>query len=162
MNKILLLSIRPQYSEKIFSGEKSTELRRLRPAVEAGDLVLVYTSAPSCEMTGAFLVRAVDDGTPETLWQTVRNSCGLTRQQYDDYFRGSKKAYAIGIERAWRLESPFKLAHIRNRSVQFHPPQSYRYLDPTDLSILFPAVTARGLLPRKRRSMRPRPTTVAG
>ena len=162
MNKILLLSIRPQFSEKIFSGEKSTELRRLRPAVGAGDLVLVYTSAPSCEMTGAFLVRTVDCGTPETLWNTVRGTCGLTRREYDDYYRGSNRAYAIGIERAWRLDSPLKLARIRHRSVRFHPPQSYRYLAPTDLSVLFPEVTARGLLPHKGKNIRHRPKAGTG
>lgn len=146
MNKVLLLSIRPIYSEKIFSGEKRVELRRLRPSVHAGDLVLVYTSSPSCELTGAFVVRGVDASTPEKLWTKVRGACGISRRQYDDYYRGSKKAYGIKIERAWRLDVPLKLACMRKRSARFHPPQSYRYLAPGELGTLMPTLTARGLL----------------
>lgn len=146
MNKVLLLSIRPVYSEKIFSGKKRVELRRLRPAVHKGDLVLVYTSSPSCELTGAFVVGDVESGTPEGLWEKVRRICGVTKAQYDDYYRGSKKAYGIRIERAWRLEAPVKLASLRRRSARFHPPQSYRYFAPDDLDTLMPTLTARGLL----------------
>jgi len=146
MNKILLLSIRPIYSEKIFSGKKRVELRRIRPSVHRGDLVLVYTSSPSCELTGAFVVGAVESATPVRLWAKVRQTCGLTRAQYDDYYRGSKKAYGIRIERSWRLEMPLKLACLRRHSARFHPPQSYRYFTPGDLDILMPTVTAQGLL----------------
>lgn len=146
MNKVLLLSIRPVYSEKIFSGKKHVELRRIRPSVHKGDLVLVYTSSPSCELTGAFLVGAVETGTPTSLWPKVRRVCGLTRSQFDDYYRGTTKAYGIRIERAWRLDTPVKLASLRRRSARFHPPQSYRYFAPGDLETLMPTLTARGLL----------------
>jgi predicted transcriptional regulator len=146
MNKVLLLSIRPVHSEKIFSREKRVELRRLRPAVQKGDLVLVYTSSPSCELTGAFIVDKVDSAAPAILWEKVRASCGLTRMQYNAYYRGSKVAFGIRIERAWRLEVPLKLACLRRHSAQFHPPQSYRYFAPVDLGTLMPTVTARDLL----------------
>ena len=146
MNKVLLLSIRPAFSEKIFSGEKRVELRRLRPSVHAGDLVLVYTSSPSCELTGAFVVHAVKESTPDTLWAEVHTTCGITREQYDAYYRGSKKAYGIMVDRAWRLDVPLKLASMRKRQARFHPPQSYRYLTPSDLGLLMPTLTARGLL----------------
>lgn len=146
MNKVLLLSIRPVYSEKIFSGKKGVELRRVRPSVHKGDLVLVYTSSPSCELTGAFVVGAVETGTPSSLWLKVRGVCGITKAQFDDYYRGTGKAYGIRIERAWRLDAPVKLASLRRRSARFHPPQSYRYFAPGDLATLMPTQTARGLL----------------
>jgi predicted transcriptional regulator len=150
MNKVLLLSIRPIYSEKIFSGEKQVELRRTRPSVREGDLVLVYTSSPSCELTGAFVVGSVEAGTPKTLWEKVRPECGITKAQYDDYFQGAEKAYGIRIERAWRLDAPVKLAKLRRRSVGFHPPQSYRYFDSGDLKTLMPTLTAHSLLSASR------------
>lgn len=157
MNKVLLLSIRPIYSEKIFSGEKQVELRRLRPSVREGDLVLVYTSSPSCELTGAFVVGGVEAGTPRTLWEKVRRECGITKAQYDDYFQGTEKAYGIRIERAWRLKAPVKLAKLRRHSAGFHPPQSYRYFQSGDLKTLMPTLTANNLLsasrsPKKSRS----------
>ncbi|ACB73639.1 ASCH domain-containing protein [Opitutus terrae] len=151
MNKVLLLSIRPEFSEKIFSGKKRVELRRLRPSVEAGDLVLVYTSSPQCELTGAFVVTEVQSATPDELWDKVRRACALSRRQFDDYYRGSKRAYGIRIGRAWRLDRPLKLACMRKRSERFHPPQSYRYLAPNELGTLMPTLTARGLLLAQKR-----------
>src|SRR5438552_3893096 len=38
----LLLSIRPKHAEKIFDGIKTVELRRIRPRLQRGDLVLVF------------------------------------------------------------------------------------------------------------------------
>jgi len=146
MNKVLLLSIRPVYSEKIFSGEKRVELRRLRPSVNKGDLVLVYTSSPSCELTGAFVVGKVEAGTPDSLWRKVRRRCGIDKKKYDAYYQGAAKAYGIYIRHAWRLDHPVKLASIRSRSARFHPPQSYRYFDSADLNIFMPSLTIQGLL----------------
>lgn len=146
MKKVLLLSIRPVYSEKIFSGKKHVELRRIRPSVHRGDLVLVYTSSPSCELTGAFVVGGVETGKPSSLWLKVRGKCGVTKAQFDHYYQGAAKAYGIRIERAWRLDAPVKLASLRRRSARFHPPQSYRYFAPGDLETLMPTLTARCLL----------------
>ncbi|MEM9926802.1 MAG: ASCH domain-containing protein, partial [Cyanobacteria bacterium P01_D01_bin.50] len=38
---ILLLSIKPEYASKIFSGQKTVELRRVRTRLTIDDIVLV-------------------------------------------------------------------------------------------------------------------------
>ncbi len=44
----IVLSIRPQYAEKIFEGTKRVELRRIRPKqIKNGNLALIYVSSPS-------------------------------------------------------------------------------------------------------------------
>ena len=40
-NNILLLSIKPEYADKILAGKKTVELRRVRTRLEAGDLALL-------------------------------------------------------------------------------------------------------------------------
>ena len=128
MSKILLLSIRPQYAEKIFSGEKTVELRRTKPSVEAGDLVLVYTSSPCCALTGAFVVASVVTGTPEVIWRKCGSKARIERNAFNAYYEGAKSAFAIAIERAWTFDRPVTLLELRRRMKGFHPPQSYRYL----------------------------------
>ena len=150
MNKILLISIRPEFSDLIFSGRKTVELRRTKPSLTAGDLVIVYTSSPSCELTGAFEVKKVDCGRPGSLWRKVRNSCGISKATYNAYFAGASTAFGIQIKKAWRLETPLKLESMRKRLSAFHPPQTYRYFARSELGILIPTLTAERLLSRSR------------
>lgn len=137
MSKILLLSIRPRYAEKIFCGDKTVELRRTRPRLEAGDLVLIYTSSPSCALTGAFTVAGVTVGAPELIWRTCGEKAQISHAAFKVYYEGAKNAFAIGIERAWSFNRPVTLRELRRRMKGFHPPQTYRYL---------PAETASGLI----------------
>lgn len=59
VRKVALMSIRPEYAEKVFSGDKQIELRRQRPQLEAGDIVVVYVTSPLCEVAGAFSVAGI-------------------------------------------------------------------------------------------------------
>ena len=42
----LLISIKPEYAQKILDGEKTVELRKTRTRLKPGDIVLVYVSSP--------------------------------------------------------------------------------------------------------------------
>lgn len=53
---VLLISIRPVYANKIFDGSKTVELRRVRPRLETGSVVLVYVSNPVQALMGMFQV----------------------------------------------------------------------------------------------------------
>jgi predicted transcriptional regulator len=127
-DRALLLSIRPEYAKKIFDGSKTVELRRVRPRVARGDLVLVYASAPVKAVLGAFEVARVRSGTPTSLWNIVVSKAGVTRRQFDAYFLGAKTGYAIFLKRKWLLEEPLGLDKLRKRQSNFRPPQSYHYL----------------------------------
>jgi len=61
----LLLSIKPRYADSIFNGSKTVELRRVRPQIGAGGLVMVYVSSPRCSLEGAFEVAEVTARRPQ-------------------------------------------------------------------------------------------------
>lgn len=124
----VLMSIKPQYSEMIFSGRKTVELRRVCPRLEAGDLVLVYASGPRMALVGGFEVAEVVSGDPESIFRKHGKSAGVSREAYEAYFAGSKIAHGIMIARAWSLREEAELKTLRKRVRGFHPPQSYRYL----------------------------------
>lgn len=48
----LFVSVKPRFAEKILAGEKSVELRRVRPSVTPGTLVIFYASSPTREVVG--------------------------------------------------------------------------------------------------------------
>ena len=122
----LLLSIKPRYADAIFTRQKRVELRRVRPRVGPGDLVLVYVSSPRCALEGAFLVERVLKAAPSALWKHVSSQAGLSRDEFEGYFGTREMAYAIVIQKVWRL-APVTLSTMRR--AQIRPPQSYQYLD---------------------------------
>ena len=57
--KYLFVSIKPEFTEKILSKEKSIELRKVRPHVVSGDYVIIYASAPVMGVVGIARVKHI-------------------------------------------------------------------------------------------------------
>ena len=127
-NKMLLLSVKPEHASKIFAGSKTVELRRTRPKLSEGDLVVVYVSSPVKAIKGAFEVGQILSGTPAGLWKKVKDRSGLTWNEFCTYFTDADIGYALEIKKTWIYKAPIKLHCIRKLWDDFNPPQSYRYL----------------------------------
>ncbi len=143
MRRVLLLSIRPKFTDSILDGTKTIELRRTRPQVEPGDSVLIYASSPVKSIVGGFVVEELIQASPAGLWDRVKHTAGITQPEYDDYFNGAAVGYGIGVAGPWRLPDPIRLETLRARRPSFRPPQSYAYLPGDDDLLPF--------LPRQRR-----------
>jgi len=132
-NKVLLLSIRPKYAEKIFQGMKEVELRRVRPNIQHGDHILVYVTSPIKALEGVLQVDYVIEGHPSELWPHVKNAAGVTRDEFDAYYDGADVGFGIFFKEAKRIINPISLDKLRKIFGNFHPPQSYRYLRPNEV-----------------------------
>jgi predicted transcriptional regulator len=132
----LLLSIRPKYAEQIFAGEKTVELRRVRPKVSSGDTVLVYVSSPTKALIGAFEVDKVLELSPGNLWSKVHDIAGITEEEFSNYYDGSERAFGIFIKKSWHFKAPLALESLKMRWKNFHPPQSYRYISIQEAGLL--------------------------
>jgi len=126
--KVLLLSIKPEYANKILDGEKSIEFRRVRPNVEAGDLCLIYASGAQRALIGAFEVGGVVETSAPNMWRKWGKHAGADRATFMNYFDGSKSAYGILIRNSERLKKEIPLVSLRKLFTGFRPPQSFRYL----------------------------------
>jgi predicted transcriptional regulator len=115
----ILMSLRPRYAEGILSGTKTYELRRRKPSFPVGSRVVVYSSAPLQRLLGTFESGQVHEATPEGIWKLVSAQAGIDRAEFDAYFAGCDRAYAIEVK------SPRRLAP---RPLRFRPPQSYQFL----------------------------------
>lgn len=123
----LLLSIKREYSEKIFSGEKKYEFRKKKPT-RLVDKVFVYEPSPSRSIVGWFRIKRIHSGSPREIWRRCKNSSGIRESSYLTYCNGSKIVHAFEINETFRFGNsidPFKI--ISN----FKPPQSFAYLDDT-------------------------------
>lgn len=125
---IALFSIKPEYVDKIFSGEKGYEYRK---AIFKNDVkkIVVYCTKPVGMIVGEFDVSEILEDCPTKIWDKTKNNSGVCRMFYDDYFSGRKKGYAIFIGQKVRYDNeinPYELFE------SFTPPQSFRYLTEDD------------------------------
>jgi predicted transcriptional regulator len=129
--RVLLISVKPQYAEAILDGTKTVELRRTRPSLPDGSLVLLYSSTPTRAVVGWAQLMRVQAGSPEDIWQAIGDAAAIDQATFDAYFHGAEAAYALELDEVVEATRPVPLSVIRSIGVQ--PPQSWRYL-PRDVS----------------------------
>jgi predicted transcriptional regulator/transcriptional regulator with XRE-family HTH domain len=126
----VLFSIRPAHAEKILDGSKTVELRRrFASDVRPGTLALIYSTSPMSALTGSAKIRAVQCLELSDLWETHRAAACLGKGDFETYFSGLERGYAIILDSAKPLDRPVGLPELRKR-FGFEPPQSYQYASP--------------------------------
>lgn len=120
-----LLSIKPEFAEKIFSGKKSFEFRKsaFRQAVSQ---VIVYVTFPVCRIIGEFEVEEILQDSPEILWKKTKNRAGVSKKFFFQYFSG--KEYAVAIKIGNIKKYPKEIDPYKKYGATFVPPQSFRYI----------------------------------
>lgn len=124
----LLLSVHPRYVSLMAAGKKTAEIRRIRPAAELGALVLVYATAPTCQVVAAAVLDGMVSGGADRLWNRFGRRACLTRQAMRDYLRGASQPTALLLRAVAPLEAPISLSDLQVSIPNFRPPQSYRFL----------------------------------
>lgn len=120
----VLLSIKPDYANLIFTGSKKFEFRKTIFKREITSVV-VYSTMPVGKIIGEFKVARILNDDPNIVWNKTKNHAGVKEHFFQEYFFGRKTAYAIEIEDAKLYEEPIDpYEQIEN----FFPPQSFRYV----------------------------------
>lgn len=128
VRKIVLISIRPVFVQRIFDGSKKVELRRVKPKIQSGDVVVIYATAPVKAVVGWFEVSDIVSESPPLLWSLVSDKAGVTFDEFSRYYEGAGRAIGIECRNAQQLSQPLKLDYLRQYWHSFTPPQLYRYL----------------------------------
>lgn len=127
----LLTSVKPHWAEKIASGEKTWELRKIRPR-EGVKNVVIYATSPVSKIICIATLEIVASGLIKDIWRhlQIENHSCVTEKEFQEYYKGKDKAYALVLSNPQPLNIP--LSEIRELKPNFHPPQSYIYLDDND------------------------------
>ena len=137
MSNILLLSIRPEYANKIFDRTKTVELRRIRPRLlNEGDRVVVYVSSPQQAVVGSFKVDNIVEKPVTELWEEVEKLAGISHEDFYDYYYGVRLGVGIFLKDIHRFSQPVELHRLRNKLPNLKPPQSFRYLTANQFNIV--------------------------
>lgn len=127
MSRVLLISVKPEFAEKIFTGTKRIELRKSRPRVAAGDIVIVYSTLPEKAVVGICAVKEVLTETPVALWKNYHEELGIDKKRYFEYYKDIGIAVGIVLTSTQRFLEKIPLETIRKDFPQFSPPQTFKY-----------------------------------
>ena len=123
----VLLSIKPKYAELIRSGFKKYEFRRKIWRNFGGSKVYIYSTSPIKKIIGVFDASVIHVDFPHKIWELFGENSGISEEEFLQYFRDCKSAYAIEIRNLVIFEEPHDPS---NYFLEFTPPQSYRYFNP--------------------------------
>lgn len=119
----VLLSIKPEFTDKIFNGEKLFEFRR---TIFKQDVkyIIIYSSSPIKKVIGEVEIDEVIHDDLENLWLKTEKSAGISKKYYIEYFKGKQKGFAIKLKNITKYESPLCIKeHFKKL-----PPQSFTYV----------------------------------
>lgn len=122
--KAILLSIKPEYVDKILAGTKKYEYRK-RLAQGKSCTMFVYSTYPVMKVVAKVEIQNTLSAAPSTLWEQTKREAGISRKKYREYFKGCKTAYAYQLGRVEVFENPRELSEF-NITVA---PQSFVYVD---------------------------------
>ena len=101
----VLLSIKPEFVQEIFTGKKKYEYRKAI-FTRSVDKVVVYSTKPVGMIVGEFTVENILNDTPSTLWDQTHKDSGITKDFFDQYFEGRTHGYALKISSPRLYEEP--------------------------------------------------------
>jgi len=132
MNFPLLISIHPEFVEKILSGKKVFEFRKTLPSQLPTHLV-IYATTPVQRIVAIAEVEGALSDSPSRIWEKSKKGAGISRAFFRQYFSGRKSASAFKIGKVVALRRPLALQKINPKLVA---PQSYRKLDISDFHVV--------------------------
>lgn len=123
----VVLSIRPQYSEKILSGDKTVELRRRFPvSAPRGAMAYIYSTSPVRAMVGIAEIKNVLKLPVYQIWTRFEEHASIGKDDFDKYFEGLDFGYVLVFDDVRSLSRSIPLAELREQ-FGFEPPQSFLY-----------------------------------
>ncbi|MCY7296130.1 ASCH domain-containing protein [Alteromonas sp. a30] len=122
----VLLSIKPEYADKILNGTKHYEFRKSAFKREGIKTVVVYSTLPVGKVVGEFDIEEILTDTPDELWKLTKENAGISKNFFDEYYSGKDSAVAIKVGNIQRYKQAIELSQLGHGITA---PQSYRYLN---------------------------------
>jgi predicted transcriptional regulator/DNA-binding XRE family transcriptional regulator len=122
-----IISIKPEYSKKIFEGLKTIELRRRFPIkIPVGSIAYIYSTAPIRALIGSVNIHKVEKMSITSLWERHGESASIDKEDFEAYFHNTDVGYALYISNPRTFSRPVDLSEL-NKKFGFCAPQSFLY-----------------------------------
>lgn len=105
----VILSIRPEFVEQIFSGIKKFEYRKVIFKRNNISTVVVYATKPYGKVVGEFEIGDIIMNNPKELWKQTKDYSGVSKSYFNEYFEGRDQGFAIKIKNCKKYDEPLDL-----------------------------------------------------
>ncbi|MDO5849526.1 MAG: hypothetical protein Q4P18_08315 [Methanobrevibacter sp.] len=120
----IIISIKPQFVEKIINEEKKYEFRKIIPKKDI-EKVFIYSTVPDKKIVGYFEYDIVIKDSPTNLWNKCQKYAGISQEDFFNYYGEKEMGYAIEINNLNVFDNPIDVCAIDD----FIAPQSFQYVD---------------------------------
>ncbi len=120
----VMISIKPEFADKIFTGIKKYEFRKVLFKNNDIDTAIVYASSPVQKVIGEFKIKSIISDAPYSVWLQTKMYSGINKEYFDNYFLNRDIAHAIHIGDIKIYQIPKTLSSF---GLKF-PPQSFMYI----------------------------------
>ncbi|MFA6816629.1 MAG: ASCH domain-containing protein [Lentisphaeria bacterium] len=125
----ILISIKPQYVDKILSGDKLIELRTRKMNIPEGTKVWIYSTMPKGEIAAFVMVKKIELISPENAWKKHSKVLCVQKDDFDKYTDGKTTVCLIYFNKLKELPKKISLNQLRLLKKGFCPPQFFMKLD---------------------------------
>ena len=122
----ILLSIKPEYADKILDETKKYEFRR-QLARDDVNRIIIYSTSPVMKVIGEVEVVGTLSMKTTLLWKETRKKAGISLLNFRKYFSGCDVANAYVLGKAYRYPEPQPLSKYNIKQA----PQSFVYINDT-------------------------------
>jgi len=119
----MLLSIKPEYGNKIISGKKKYEFREFH-CREGIDTIVNYATAPMKKVIGEVALLDIIEGDVEYVWHETRGFGGILKRDCKAYYKEREVSIAHQLGEVIVYDEPMGLKDLGLNYV----PQSYAYI----------------------------------
>lgn len=120
----ILLSINPQYVERIMRGEKVYEFRKTQCKKKV-DRIIIYSTSPVMKVVGEANIADILVDLPHNIWSITEKKSGVEKNFFDKYYEGKAQAIAYMLSNVIQYDIPKNLIDFGIKSA----PQSFCYVE---------------------------------
>jgi predicted transcriptional regulator len=151
-----VLAVQPAPLEKIFSGQKTVEIRTRFSARWEKQRISLYGTHPISGLAGEANISRVIGGHPDRIWEHFGPQIGCSRAQFDAYTGDREHIFAVVLADVRAFVDPVPLAQLSHLlGVHLTAPQSYASLANSDgwLSAVVLAAALQGSIGVRKKSV---------
>ncbi|HEX4959477.1 MAG TPA: hypothetical protein VF173_01465 [Thermoanaerobaculia bacterium] len=122
----LLLSVKPEFAERLLSGEKTIEVRKRFHPRWRGARIALYASSPERALVGEATIGDVSAASPSEIWERYGDRVGCSRNQLLAYAGEREEIFALQIGDVTPYASRMPLCQMEHLLEEgLKPPQSH-------------------------------------
>lgn len=123
----ILISIKPEFVNKILANEKLYEFRK-SIFKQKVDKIFIYSTYPVKKIVGYFEVNEIICESPQELWNSLSKFSGISKKDFFKYYANSNEGFAIKIDNLHIFDEFIDM----NKYNDFRAPQSFCYVENND------------------------------